>query len=1449
MLTNEHLNQLFSYLDEQERLTRANLIGIGIVCGLALRYDVTTKTIRLSKGCGITSAGYLIGQPTDVELVSYRKVTDDLAYQPLKNNNPADSDPALNKQYDLWELFPGDEPNVKPIDTPANFLNDKAVLLFLDLKNAKLRNCSPNNCDDKGAEITVRVRPMLIQLKYLIKLIANENQLNTAITANELEAALLTSLNLPDLRLPRYDVPNTNPASSNDVLAAFHTILRADQLVLNVGKALAASYKAFRPVLQDILDPSVDFTAKFTFLEQGPLDTNQVRFLQYYYDFFGDLLRGYDELCQKGLALVCACCPPEGLFPRHLMAGLLFPTANAGVYRHSFQPSSAVGGCEEREQELRQLFRRLGEMIARFTPNPALPALPAGSLTDTQIRITPGKLSDGPLSDNAIPYYYGQTGTPPLYQLWNAEKTRRNRANQNLSYRSDEYVPVAPAFVTKPLRYDLEPYNFLRIEGHLGKNYQSVLNTLLTLRTQYRLPIDIIALRTGTFDEKISVDLSTEKARFQDLEALYDAFREELLSTLAEGTRNLYDVPIDINEPAGTPQLPLLKKYAPNYRHAAGSLGAWYEKYRESLQARPYIDVDQNNISANTVLTVYCTLFTGTTALASPFFPHVVSVYYLTKLAEILPDSLDQLGFADFENKYQDLIELTRYFRSDEAKKVPADLTQFLPQEDLIDRFDRVLFACKLEPIRSIVDEYKRRLKEIKQKQFLGNFLQNNPGIQHKAGVPMGGTFIIVYHDDPDPVIKDFLVDADNQRGIFFNPTIGSVKRVADGEVLSRAFFRISKNQFLSDNEDVRLVMGALFGVVPPKSTGKPLAQDDAITKSIAEAVSKLANGTVIADFYLPYLYNSGAAPVQFVLPKVKPAFTYEVGCTNETKQAEVTLKLIGGVPPYSVSVDGGGYAPLDGPLSLGTGSRKITIQDAETIESSPQTIQIGQQLVLGEPEYTCREDSTNTYRATVVIRGGKAPYTADSGTVTNVNRYTSDFLPGDQATEITITDSGGCVAKITLQKSCLPPLAFTAQVACTTPNNEAPVTILPTGGTPPYTVQVDQAAPVAFDGPVLLPVGLHTLIVHDSVGGVSDPQPVIIPAMLTLSVDEAEYRCEAGNYRAVIHVAGGTPPYFYKRVDDELEFTDAVFVTEPFPSGEEVTIEVRDTSECGPVTLPVKHTCEPPCDLPCGGLSQRCSYRLWLQPPVDGALYETYKQESDVKIKLNGKEFSVPNAILQIPSPELNQDFKTAIQQIVKKLNAAINQLLRGDFGKNRLVVTYNPADNDPFAVLLIEHFICDTFSLEFDYVFAKPDPTFSLHIRYTNEPLPTGALFRGVALTNGRLNNKLTLSPAFDCSGRNQCTGSNFKKLCEGPDPKLTIDVQPVRQTNSFRVEGRVTNMPENEIVAWIWDFPTVQSLEPFYEGQRAEVRLQGPGGTVRLTAITKNGCFGTAQRLLRP
>jgi len=85
VLTSGHLNDIVNYLDEQERLTRANLIGIGITCGLKITFDKTTMTIHVSKGAGVTSKGYLVVVPEEgLTLVSCRagyKIPDTLEYK------------------------------------------------------------------------------------------------------------------------------------------------------------------------------------------------------------------------------------------------------------------------------------------------------------------------------------------------------------------------------------------------------------------------------------------------------------------------------------------------------------------------------------------------------------------------------------------------------------------------------------------------------------------------------------------------------------------------------------------------------------------------------------------------------------------------------------------------------------------------------------------------------------------------------------------------------------------------------------------------------------------------------------------------------------------------------------------------------------------------------------------------------------------------------------------------------------------------------------------------------------------------------------------------------------------------------------------------------------------------------------------------------------------------
>lgn len=1286
VLSYSHLNQVFNYLDEQERLTRADLIGIGIACGLGLRFDPNEAptAVHLGKGCGVTSQGYLVVEPDDVSLVSYRQylLPTDLDYQPFKDG--------LGVQYPLWEMFPAGEPNTTGLATPNNFLSDKAVVLFLELKKEGLRNCSPNNCDDKGSAITAVVRRLLIVRSDLDKIIAAANQLGADLSSTSLAEALSAELGLEDIRLPRYDVPNSNPATSQQLLAAFFAVFQAGKLAGKTASVLSATYQAFKPILSDLYpaDPFLNtFAAKFGFLDTAPQTPTQVLFLQYYYDFFDDLLKAYDELRRKGVGLMCACCPPDGLFPRHLMLGLAVPDAQAGpgLYRQQFIASGALNSCAETSNEVRELFQRLVQMAASFTDAPSLAQSAVASRTSSDIRITPSRLGSVPPSEKAIPYYYAPDGTPPLYRLWSPEKTRRNRDNLNLGYYADHYQPPAPTFVTSPLLYDLEPYNFLRIEGHLGKNYLTVLQTLLLAKSRYRLPIEIIALRTGAFDENVPVDLSKESCRFQDLEVLYDTLKGELACILCKEVQYLYNQPFESGSNTTTPVkaiLPMLVQCAPDFLVQPNTLGRFFEDWLRTLPGQVLTDVNLN----------FNLAFVGRSNVL------VVLIVYISRLFDELVADLGQLNFPEFQKRYQDLVGLTVVIeaeRESAAGNIEGNLN-LLKWEELDERLNGIIYHCRLEPFKALEDEYLRRIKEVKQKQFLSFYLQQNPGIQHKAGVPQGGTFILVYHSAPAVIqLRSAAGSGSGQTGLTGDSAkaggigagAGAASFAGAGTTLFAALTRLQSKEALLADPDIQVIFGQLTGKVPPRPR-PPFPGTGGLDPVFDEAVNGLEDGAVIADFFVPYLCCSDCSPIQFVLPEPPLSLTVQLGCTDANGSAVATLTAKGGVEPYSYQLDNQPFAELAGTLVLSVGTHTLSLRDSAGAQSALQTLTVPGPLTIGAENYL-DDASAPQYRVSFAISGGTAPYTADSGAVAN-GTFTSNPVASGEKISVTINDGVGCTAS--------------------------------------------------------------------------------------------------------------------------KEFVHTV------------------------------------CNLPCGGQARRCAYRLWLQPIFDGAAYEIYQQESALTFRFNGEalDMSGTETLLQLSTAELNGTFQDSITGIVKKLNDALNAALAKKFGAdqaaNRLTVAYQPADTDPFGILWIEHLVCETFAIQFDFSFAKPNPAFSLRVVYGNEPTASGAPFDGFLMINRRLNNKQTSVPAFDCSERNLCSGSDPQKLCPGVDAKPVIAVQPL-ENNLFSFKGDAD--PAVQVAAWVWDAPIAQSSEPFYVGQAVSAQLQKPGGTVRLTVITQQGCFNGVEK----
>ena len=81
VLTHDQLNSIASYFDDQTRLTRVKLIGVGIVCGL--RLSIVGGYVKVTRGVGVTTDGDLLS--LDDTLFDRYKVYDDSnpAYHPF----------------------------------------------------------------------------------------------------------------------------------------------------------------------------------------------------------------------------------------------------------------------------------------------------------------------------------------------------------------------------------------------------------------------------------------------------------------------------------------------------------------------------------------------------------------------------------------------------------------------------------------------------------------------------------------------------------------------------------------------------------------------------------------------------------------------------------------------------------------------------------------------------------------------------------------------------------------------------------------------------------------------------------------------------------------------------------------------------------------------------------------------------------------------------------------------------------------------------------------------------------------------------------------------------------------------------------------------------------------------------------------------------------------------
>ena len=695
VLQKSHLNALFDYLDENNRLTRTNLLGIGIVCGLEV-IPINSNQIKITKGCGVTSAGYLVtfGEKNGVlQDITYSSAKTYLVPEDVEYPQLFDSATKQNR-FELWELM---EATAAPNPAPpgfrildANFLNPanagqkKVVMIFVELLQNVNKNCSPISCDDKGANISVFFRPLLIKKSDADILLAEVSAFNGAGSY----AAANSAYTMADMRLRRFDVPATALSSAADIVQGYKNILTQSFIESTLKVNLNTAYTEFGILLNGINNDIGAFTPPYN---AGKIELPNPWEYQYFYDFIYDLMEVYEEIKRLSSSIMPVCCPDERLFPRHLFLGLATENTSEerSDYRHYFIPSPILSKGNKEVKKLRSLFRKLMIMLKSQifkVPSPA----------NTPVKITPSKLGTYPISAKAIPYYY-QIDSPPhkLYEYWNFRKTELHRANQNMAYFSNLYNPAGPDFVQNPLLYDLEPYNFLRIEGHVGYDFRQALKQISDIRDLNRLPFDVVAIQTGETNYN-ALEIKPGDCHFSDLEINWDVTRREWESIIGKVIEYLDD------------------------RFEEGDL----------ISISSNINQQAKELRAKLILSK-------------------------TFMVNDLPNFYG--NYWPFINLYEDIEIKSKKLRADLLKQNRKDETLL---EDLIDHVDELIQAEHKGPFRAIYQEYKRRFDLMKSQLALATYARSHPGLQHKGGVPMGGTFILVYDGQgktsAQPVIADF---------------------------------------------------------------------------------------------------------------------------------------------------------------------------------------------------------------------------------------------------------------------------------------------------------------------------------------------------------------------------------------------------------------------------------------------------------------------------------------------------------------------------------------------------------------------------------------------------------------------------------------------------------------------------------------------------------------------
>ena len=688
LLTSEQLNTVVEYLEQQERLTRQRLIGIGIVCGLEARIGAD-YSIHITKGVGVTSEGYLITFPEDkkcTRVVDFKKDE----YEPFKTTG------AIKEVLEESEVVvDSNAPRLRRED-----LRGKALVLYLEISDTEVAKCVVNDCDERGKKREFRVRKLLVAREDAEKLVQDGWQNPCSIRHSIIE-------------LPAVEIPRFLPSKVED-RGAFVEGYRAVILeaATTLEEALIRLYRLFKPLFagQYAIEHGIR-GLKDRVLE---LVDRYPRGVQYIYDHLRDVKKAYDELLSMLRNLVARCSPDTGLFPRHLVLGRLeaigsdifdpnvYKRGSSDRIRTCFIPSPIHDGQRELLQNIGQQIQRLALMLEGFD----LEGLLEGELP---VKVIPTKDCSHGLGKQAIPFYYAKA-VKELSHYWDFETTVMDRVKEKVRgyHLNDEQ--------NNPLLLDICGYPKLRIEGHVGKRVDVAVEELKRWRREFNLDFDIITLKLNGDSQRLYLPDDTKIA---DLKTLYSLYRSRLVCCID-----------DMRSILGTE-----KSRYELY------LVTTYLIYRTILSEGRGVSLNRLEASYNRMKALYeqAGLLLAQYVEGLPEDLKELSIARLfgaQYMMELLCSNIRQYIYSWRTGE-------TRLAANPNERIITTPLFSTLVNEAEV-FINMLIEGCPLTPFGAISDCFTQRVERL---SLFSRFNEAISGMEHIAGTMWGGTFILVYED------------------------------------------------------------------------------------------------------------------------------------------------------------------------------------------------------------------------------------------------------------------------------------------------------------------------------------------------------------------------------------------------------------------------------------------------------------------------------------------------------------------------------------------------------------------------------------------------------------------------------------------------------------------------------------------------------------------------------